>query len=311
MIRRYTLDRTSFEQFLAAASLLQQFQRQLSRSGSDAQSLWMLVEAQRSIESGQMDLDIALQRIPQLAEQLIGGAGSGVWLFSDDDQFDWRSGAFAYSDNERLRLEVLNRLAASEDGLPRQPNRNWDAGYYPGCVKSLLVEPIRRGSRIAGALASFSTEFDAFTDRERAKLRLLAGLLSQAVDRASRMGLQQATALEQTAMRQLVSRLVPQIHAMTETQAARTEPEPPAKLPASDVNFELPVAEVPVEEQPLATLPFVSRADEVEEPLEPAGLPQPETSPVDEIYVPGLGVRSALYDDDPKEPSQFWAHLRS
>ena len=123
MIRRYTLDRNSFEQFLAAASLLQQFQRQLSRSGSDAQCLWMLVDLQRSIESGQLDLEAALQRIPQVAEQLIGGAGSGVWLFSDDDQFAWRAGAVAYASNERLRLEILHRLAAIEDVTPRPANR--------------------------------------------------------------------------------------------------------------------------------------------------------------------------------------------
>src|SRR5690348_833151 len=210
MIRRYTLDRTSFEQFLAAACLLQQFQKQLSRNGADAQSLWTLVNMQRAIESGQLDAGTALQRIPELAEQMIGGSGAGVWMFTDDDQFTWRGGTGGFFADERLRLEVLHRLAAIEDGEPHRPNRNWDAGYYPGCVKSVIVEPIRQGSRTAGALASFSTDFDAFTERESSKLRLLAGLLSQAIDRSSQMGLHEATALEQAAMRQLVSRLIPQ-----------------------------------------------------------------------------------------------------
>jgi hypothetical protein len=324
MIRRYTLDRNSFEQFLAAASLLQQFQRQLSRGGSDAQCLWMLVDLQRSIESGQLDVEAALERIPQVADQLIGGAGSGVWLFSDDDQFAWRAGAVAYASNERLRLEILHRLAAIEDASPRPANRHWDAGYYPGCIKSLLVEPIRQGSRIAGAIASFSTEFDAFTERESSKLRLLAGLLSQAVDRASRMGFQQASALEQTAMRQLASRLVPKLQSLAEAQASKlkTDDQSAASVPVDDEQLAAPapvdlppVPSVPAEEEE-AFVPLISaNVSEVEELPSIAESAESEidrgTSPIEEIYVPGLGVRSALYDDDVKPPSQFWAHLRS
>ncbi len=319
MSQRFTLDRASFEQFLAAASLLQQFQRQASRQ-DDVQPFWALVDLQRALQSGKLGLDQAIQQVPQLACQLLGGNGAGVWLFGDGDEFIWRAGTGSYANDERLRLQVLSRLVAMEDEPSdwRAANRNWDAGYYPGCVKSLLVEPIRQGRNIAGALAAFGTEFDAFTERDASKLRLLAGVLGQALEQSTKAGLQQAVALERYAMRELIDRLVPGLQVLADNQAqdphrssgmageqSPDQTENAGREPRPHVSWR-DIAHA--QQQMLASAnPSFSRdehafTDELND--------GEQLEPLPNIYVPGIGVRAALGYDDEKQPSHFWFDVR-
>jgi hypothetical protein len=63
MAQRFSLDHQSFEQFLAAASLLQQFQRQATQSSGPqnfAYHLLELLDTQKAIESGALDTDSAI-----------------------------------------------------------------------------------------------------------------------------------------------------------------------------------------------------------------------------------------------------------
>jgi hypothetical protein len=70
MSQRITFDRHSLEQVLAAASFVQQWQRQeqVSRAAGndDSQLLPLLVEVQQAIETGQLDLEAAMNRIVEL-----------------------------------------------------------------------------------------------------------------------------------------------------------------------------------------------------------------------------------------------------
>jgi GAF domain-containing protein len=326
MTQRYTLDRSSFEQFLAAASLLQQFQKRSSTEQADAQPLWNLIDLQRDIEAGRVDVNTVIQRVPQLACQLVGGSGAAVWLLTPDNEFTWRAGTGAAESDERLRLEVLSRLALFEDGRHdrRSASRNWDAGYYPGCAKSLLVEPIRQAQVIAGAIAVFATEFDAFTERDISRVQLVASMAGYALQRSSQAGAQQATALERTALREAIDRVIPQIQTLAQKQ--ETERHRPshivryqAKLAASkspsgsdEPLFAAPIPR-PEPPQPSLDTGVFASFPQADQPLptETRDTAQPANSPaVADIYVPGIGVRAALAGDEP-EPSPFWTNLRS
>ncbi len=313
MAQRFTLDRSSFEQFLAAASLLQQFQKQASRKEADVQPFWVLIDLQRGVQSGSLGPDVVIQQVPELACLMVGGSGAGVWLFSNnDDAFTWRAGTVRYAEDERLRLEVLSRLAAMDDEPSdwRSASRNWDAGYYPGCVKSLLVEPIYQGRNIAGAIAAFATDFDAFTERDASKIRLLAGVLGQALDSASKAGLQQAVALERYALRELIERLIPRLQSLADTQAherhrsnriQRLYPQPTGQELFTPAEPPSPGWDDLGEQQALSSSPEFESTDEEQDEV---------SAPVADVYIPGIGVRAALGYDDEKEPSQLWAHLR-
>jgi Sel1 repeat-containing protein/GAF domain-containing protein len=238
MAQRFSLDHQSFEQFLAAASLLQQFQRQATQSSGPqnfAYHLLELLDTQKAIESGALDTDSAIERIVRLALRVLGAEGTAAWLFSNDE-FVYRAGSGrAASKDERLRLTVLARVAAicepSRESFPGQ--REWakgagDSGYYPGCVRSLIVGPIYRHDRVVGALAGFSTAFDAFDERDAANIRLLSGMIGTAMERAVVPDISVAALPRQTLLR-VIEHIVPALEQLVHEQdSARqgTEQEP-------------------------------------------------------------------------------------
>ena len=87
----------------------------------------------------------------------------------------------------------------------------------PGGTKSLLVEPIYQGQHIAGALAAFSDQLNSFTERDASNIRLLAGVLAEALSKAAGAGLEQSVALEPAAMQQLIERIIPTLRRMLES----------------------------------------------------------------------------------------------
>jgi GAF domain-containing protein len=219
MTERFTLDRPSFEQVLCATSLIQQLNRRLRNSfppDNDIQPLSDLVETQLAIETGTIDLETAMNRVVGLAMKLGRATGVATWLFTGQE-FVYRAGtgAVANSNDERLQLEVLSKLvsicgASDHSTLDPRKSNDWsaapDAIHYPGSVKSLLVAPIYQGRKVAGALAAFSAEFNAFTERDATRARLLSGLLAYALGKAAEAELKQNVSLERAAMLQEVRR---------------------------------------------------------------------------------------------------------
>jgi len=195
MSQRFTIDRSSFEQVLCATSLIQQLNRQV-RNGhvpdQDApQPLSDLVEAQLAIETETIDLEAAMNRVVGLAVKLSRATGAATWLFSGHE-FVYRAGTGSGANDERLQLDTLSELASicgpSNHSIhdPHESNHwspEYDAIHYPGSVKSLLVAPIYHGRSVAGALAVFSVEFNAFTECDATNARLLSGLLTHALGR--------------------------------------------------------------------------------------------------------------------------------
>ena len=282
MAQRFTLDRQSFEQFLAAASLVQQFQKQAARSGrSDAfaQPLLELVDTQKAIDSGSMDVDSAVERIVRLALRVVGGEGTAVWLFSNDE-FVYRAGSGRNaSHDERLRLTVLARVAAvcdpSRESFPGQ--REWakgagDSGYYPGAVRSLVVGPIYQNQTVVGALAAFSSDFDAFDHRDAGNIRLLSGLIGNAMERSLAAKTRTVVALPRQQVLRLIEQIVPTLQKLVHQEESPTPALP--EIAESTVHAH-GISELPPQ-QPVAQ-EFVSAeiVDEVVPLLEPAAEPEP------------------------------------
>jgi hypothetical protein len=235
MAQRFTLDSRSFEQFLAAASLLQQFQRHATQTSGPpnfAQHLLELVETQKAIESGTLDTNMAIERIVRLALRVLGGEGTAVWLFSNDE-FVYRTGSGrSVAHDERLRLTVLARVAAicepSRESFPGQ--RHWakgagDSGYYPGCVRSLLVGPIYHNQTVVGALAAFSSAFDVFDQRDAANIRLLSGLIGSAMERAVVPDVK-SVAVPRQALLRIIEHIVPRLERLVQQEDSERQIQP-------------------------------------------------------------------------------------
>jgi hypothetical protein len=243
MSQRITLDRTSFEQVLCATSLIQQLNRQV-RNGrapdQDApQPLSDLVEAQLAIETGSIDLEAAMNRVVGLALKLSRATGAATWLFSGHE-FVYRAGTGSGANDERWQLEALSELASicgPSDHLLHDPHesKHWspayDAIHYPGSVKSLLVVPVYQGRSVAGALAVFSVECNAFTEHDATNARLLSGLLTHALGKAAEAELKQTVSLERATMVQAIDQLIPALRKLAEKEK-RESHRSPNRLPS-------------------------------------------------------------------------------
>jgi Sel1 repeat len=237
MSQRFTLDRSSFEQVLCATSLMQQLNRQAlhgAQNRDQTQALSNLAETQLAIETETLNLEAAMNRVVGLALKLSPATGAAIWLFNGQELV-YRTGAGHGTNDERLQLQVLAKLASISGPTGRSlhdPRASAgcspasDAIHYPGSVKSLLVAPIYQGRDIAGALAAFSMEFNAFTERDATRARLLSGLLTQALSKAAEAELKQRLSLERAALLQAIDRLIPALRELVEKEQQEPRSSP-------------------------------------------------------------------------------------
>ncbi len=216
MDQRFSLDRTSFERFLATASLLQQLQKRAVSPDPHAEDLapqlTELVNTQQAIQDGTLSVDAALLRISALALRLVPAQGAGVWLFSGDALL-YRAGTGTASNDESLRSAISISLASVSD----TPGENSQIVHSP-LVRSLLLAPIYQGQKIAGGLAVFSETPGCFNHRDQANTRLLSGLAAQALDKAANAKFKQTITLEREAVLHVIGALVPSLKDLVETK---------------------------------------------------------------------------------------------
>jgi hypothetical protein len=207
--------RDSLEQILVAVSLIQQLQKRAISldSGSDETAPFAgLANAQEAIQTGTLAPELALFRTADLALELVPAQGAGVWLFAGNSLV-YRAGAGAASDDLHLRNAVLSRLVSGDTPAP--------AGAEPPSIGSLLVAPIYQGPRIAGALAVFSENANCFTPSDLTKLRLLTGLLAQAVDKDANARLRHQVSLERAVVLNVIGAVVPSLAGLVESRQGR------------------------------------------------------------------------------------------
>ena len=177
--QRFTLDRQSFDQFIAAVSLFQPLQQASARkcAAQDAPLLLHLLEALRAIDARELDLQSALERVAALTLRVVGGDGAAVWLLADG-RLACHAAAGTVFEDDRTRSAVLSKLLSAgawEEDLPPEPELTGAPEEESGSRGSSLVTVLPDG-KVAGALAAFSDQPGIFTGRDAANLRLLAGL---------------------------------------------------------------------------------------------------------------------------------------
>jgi hypothetical protein len=322
MSERLSPDRRSFTQFLP--SLFHHIGSRALRGSSgdwiDPQWLPELIQIRQEIKSGRLDLSALIHRLVKLTQKVLGADGAGVWLFTNDEIF-YSAGAGSASNDERLRLDVISKLANTwqlrRNSPPRLGNpttrvTGYETNYDPGRAMSLLVEPVCRGHNVAGALAVFSDKLNAFAERDAANIHLLADVLAQALSKAEEAALQESVALEPAAMLQLIDKIIPALRRMLETEDA---PQSKRGLPRSETEYEPSAPGIDTE-----LLRESPEAGEEYRVIEVSGgtptLPDQESHPpirdsaashvLPETSAPGSGVPGAL-ENEVVKTSTLWA----
>jgi hypothetical protein len=316
MSERLSPDRRSFKQFLPA--LLQQIGRRGLRGSADGRidPQWLpeLIQIRQQVKSGRLDLDAVLNRLVKLSQRIVGAGGAGVWLFTNDEIF-YSAGAGNASNDERLRLDVISKLATSHHlrketllrlDKPTPIDTDHDTDDGPGRAMSLLVEPICQGHNVAGALAVFSDELNAFTELDAANIHVLAAVLAQALSKAAEAGLQESVALEPAAMMQLIGRIIPGLQRMLENDGNARQSK--RRFLPSEAEQELRAAGVGTEllqESPeLRAIEVTDGTRTAHDQESRAPISYSATSlALEETNVPGIGVPAALESEAVKTPA--------
>src|SRR6266550_816708 len=202
-----TFDPEFFQKLLESAFAVQE-------SGVNAPSLVCIVEIQRSIKAGDLDVDGTMHLIAEFAQQVAGASGVAVGRLKGD-QLVYGAGSgsaassvgrcvmatFIASAPNRTRAEILRVENAESDArIEAAICRQFGAN-------SLLILPIYHADAVAGVMQVLFSKAHAFQEDEVRIYRLLAGLVGEAMSQVTQ--LEQKSALASQLSQQPFADLMP------------------------------------------------------------------------------------------------------
>jgi GAF domain len=211
MIAHSTLDPEAFQNLLSNAFLVQE-------SGMDPESLSAIVELQRSIAMGELDVDGAMDLIVVRARNVADASGIAIGLLTGD-QLVYRAGsgsAAAYVGEHVMATLCVSAHNAASGEILRVENTQTDARIEAAICRqfgaqSLLILPIYHGRAVAGVLGVLFNEAHVFLQREVRSYRLMADLVGEAMSYATRTEQKKALAADLSTMRRNIGQIRPQI----------------------------------------------------------------------------------------------------
>jgi hypothetical protein len=176
-----TLDRESFQKLLASAFAVQE-------SGMKPQSLAAILELQRSIRMGHLDVDGATHLIAEWARSVANASGVAAGRLKGDQLIYTAGSGSAASYIGRRVMATFSTSAPNEvsSEILRVEDTTTDARIEAAVcrqfgVKALLILPIYRGRFVAGVLQVLFKEAHSFQDQEVRTYWILAGLVGEAM----------------------------------------------------------------------------------------------------------------------------------
>jgi hypothetical protein len=170
MSSRSTLDREAFQQLLASVFAVQE-------SRMNNQSLSAIMNVQRLVTSGRLDVDGAMHLIAESARNVANATGAAIGLL-EGNRLIYRAGSGSAA--TYIGWHVTASLTASTD------TRIEAAICRQFGAKSLLILPISQDRAVVGVLAVLFGEAHAFQDREVRTYQLMAEQIEAAISQAAR-----------------------------------------------------------------------------------------------------------------------------
>jgi putative methionine-R-sulfoxide reductase with GAF domain len=224
-----SFDRETLQQLLASAYAVQE-------SHLDSRALSAIMEVQRLVMNGELDVEGAMRLIAESAQEVAHASGVSVGqLHGDQLVYRAASGSTAaymgrqvtasltvsaatHARREILRVEDAETDTRIEAAICRQ---------FGG--RALLILPIYYDQSVAGVLEILFSEPHTFEDREVSTYRVMAAQIEMAMNHAARLGQEK---VEQKHVEQ--KSLVPAAsHAMHLITSERDQNRPPAAVVAT------------------------------------------------------------------------------
>jgi putative methionine-R-sulfoxide reductase with GAF domain len=184
----------------------------------NTESISAIVEVQRLIATGEIDVDGTMHLIADRARNVANATGVAIGLLKRDELVYWAGSGSAATHIGRRVMAILSVSAhkGASDEILRVENTQTDARIEAAIcrqlgAKSLLIVPIYYARAVAGVLEVRFNEAHAFQDREVRIYRSMAGLVGEAMSHAARLGQKQALTAERSNMRHAIEQMTPQM----------------------------------------------------------------------------------------------------
>jgi len=218
----------SFQQLLAAAYVIQQQSEgiNLREAGADPiQVLVHIAETQKLIQSRQLDLPAATMLIAEQVEKITKASGVAVG-FVEGNELVYQASRGSAVGEMGSRVPMASGLSAyclhSGQILQCSDVRRDTRLRYELCrvrgVLSLIAVPVYHEGKIAGVLEIRFAEANSFGEHDVRSSQLMAGLVSDAIARASGLEWKQSLATERASMLEVLERIKPQLERLAQGQ---------------------------------------------------------------------------------------------
>jgi len=182
-----SLDRKTFQQLLANAFAVQESQ-------INSRSLSAIMDVQRSIAKGKLDLDGAMRHIVESARSVANATGVAIALLKGD-QLTYRAGSgssAAYVGRQVTASLTVSANAKTNCEILRVENAQTDTRIEADICRqfganALLILPIYHDRALAGVLDVRFSEGHAFGDPEVRTYRLMAEQIEVALNHAAQL----------------------------------------------------------------------------------------------------------------------------
>lgn len=219
------------EQESAPPVPLQEDQREAEerpRSESDyTLTLAEIVEAQRQIQSRNLELKKALAVVAEKVARITRASGAAIGIL-DEKMVRYRAGTGPSALPLESEVPLASAICAASvrtGQVIRSEDVNTEVLFDPEpCrqrgILSLAVVPIYHDGDIAGALEIYFDRINGFGEQDIHTCQLMAGLVTEAIGRDAELKLKMSMAAERSTMLAAIEKIQPNLAALAEEQSA-------------------------------------------------------------------------------------------
>lgn len=237
------LDESAFQQLLSAAYVLQEYNDRVraqerreatptpAPSSDYSRTLAQIVETQTLIQSRRMDLPTVLDLIAERTHKWTDASGATIFMLSGEllvckaafgDAAEQKLSAIPAAASISATCLTTGQLLQCTD--VEKDSRVPAAVCKEQGVRSLIAVPVFQDAKIAGMLELRFAKANAFEEHSVRTCQLMAGLVTEALNRAAEQEWKKELASERATMMEVLEKLRPQLERLA-TQAPTTAPE--------------------------------------------------------------------------------------
>jgi putative methionine-R-sulfoxide reductase with GAF domain len=205
-----------------------------------------IVEAQHQIQIRHLEGDDAMAVVAERIVRITRASGAGIAIL-DEKTVRYRAGAGPTAlplGSETALTKAVCTTCLRTGQVLRTPDVNTEFLFDPDLcrsrgIRSLTAVPVYHNGEIVGALELYFEKINGFAEQDIHTCQLMAGLVTEAIGRASESSLKKSVAEERSSMMAAIEQLAPSLAALADGQNAaagedRDEgPKPAAPSPAS------------------------------------------------------------------------------